>query len=74
MNLRTCQTCRCFEVCLKLQQFCKQMVFTVRRLDVTLIDNLAESCLAFTPVPAENLQLKLSDDAPLLYAVQGGLK
>jgi hypothetical protein len=42
--MRSCESCHCFENCEKLKSFCREMVFRVRRIDITLIDNLAESC------------------------------
>jgi hypothetical protein len=42
--VRTCEKCHCFENCIKLNSFCREMVFRLRRIDITLVDNLAECC------------------------------
>ena len=44
---RTCENCHCFENCTLLNSFCRQMVFRMRRIDITFIDNLAENCKHF---------------------------
>lgn len=64
---RTCEVCHCFDNCMKLSQFCRQMVFRIRRIDITLIDHLAENCPHFLQ-SAERTALKAAEQ-PLLFIV-----
>jgi hypothetical protein len=65
--VRTCENCHCFDNCRKLEQFCRQMVFRLRRIDITLVDNLAENCPYFI-LSAERTALR-ADNQPLLFVV-----
>jgi len=47
---RTCQNCYSFDVCMKLQQACKSIVFTMAGTPLTLIDALAQGCALYMPL------------------------
>ena len=67
IDARTCENCHCFENCLLLNQFCRQMVFRMRRIDISLIDNLAENCPHFI-LSAKRTALR-AENQPLLFVV-----
>lgn len=44
---RTCANCHCYDNCVKLNEFCRVMVFQVRRVQFELIDIMASKCEKF---------------------------
>ena len=70
--MRTCENCWCFDNCDRLKSFCKVMVFRVRRIDISLVDNLAESCRGF--IDAEAMKQAAEEQRPVqpvLFVVKG---
>lgn len=68
--MRTCEKCWCFDNCDRLKSFCKVMVFRVRRIDISLVDNLAESCQGYLDIGTMQ-QGQEPPAQPALFVVKG---
>jgi len=68
--MKTCEDCYCFSNCEILKSFCREMVFRVRRIDISLIDNLAENCTLHVDAEAVK-QIQEPVVQPMLFVVKG---
>jgi len=72
--MRTCENCFCFRNCDVLAAFCREMVFKVRRIDISLVDSLAGGCRMFADAEVvKQVQAAevLPAAQPMLFVVRG---
>lgn len=68
--MRSCVDCYCQDTCYKLAQFCKEMVFRMGRVDMSLIENMATHCPKYLDLAAQGEEEPAAQ--PALYLIKGG--